>query len=166
MVVEHTSEPALDLIHRDGYRYLLEEDPAHDDLTFLARWSWVGALGPHLYALGDSASELPSARFVATDPTGALAVRLAAARTLPGAPRSLSCGEPTRIPAGRRGTWIRFSDAAAEARLFVAADLAPLPVRGAVFVAPGLAERGTITLTCTGAAALDVVKVVDAGPSG
>ena len=42
----------------------------------MERWRWVGALGPHLYGLADSASRLPAADLLATDPGPSLAGRL------------------------------------------------------------------------------------------
>lgn len=166
MVSAHTVDVAYDLIHRDGYRYLVQVDAAHDDLRFLSRWRWVGALGPHLYAIADSPAQLSGSQFVATNEVGALA-RLESGGTVVAGSRLLRCDRPTRFPSGRRGTWIRFAELPPDARVFVSADLVPLPVRRAVFVGPELAARGQLTLSCTGAESLGVEGVIDApGPFG
>ena len=161
MVTTHTQDAALDAIHRDGYRYLLMVDPLNDDLGFMTRWRWVGALAPHLYGLADSASRLPPAGVVATDP-GPRAGHEAPPGTLgSGAPGTVTCGLGTRVRAGGSGTWLLFADPASNARVSVG-GLAPVPARRAVFVAPALDENGTLVLTCSGAASLPVARVVDA----
>jgi hypothetical protein len=161
MVTTHAQDAALDAIHRDGYRYLLMVDPLHDDLGFMTRWRWVGALAPHLYGLADAASRLPRAGVVATDPDPRLAARLGRAPSVPGAPDALTCGLGARARAGEAGTWLLFADPASGARVSIG-GLAPVPARRAVFVAPALYENGTIVLTCSGAASLQVARVVDA----
>ena len=161
MVTDHAQDAALDAIHRDGYRYLLMVDPIHDDLGFTTRWRWIGALAPHLYGLADSAARLPRADLVATDPDAQLTAGLDRAPSVPGAPRALTCGMDTRMRSGGSGTWLLFADSAPGARVGVG-GLAPVPGRRAVFVAPGLAENGTIVLRCTGAEYLSVRRIVDA----
>ncbi len=167
MVSANTVDVAYDLIHRDGYRFLMQVNPAHDDLGFLSRWRWVGALAPHLYAIGDSPTHMSDSGFMATNDDSALAAaRLEAGSTILADARPLQCDEPNRFPSGKRGTWIRFSEPPPSARVFVS-DLVPLPVRRAVFVAPELAERGKLTVTCTGADSLAVDEMIDApGPLG
>lgn len=165
MVTEQTQDVAFDLIHRDGYRHLLTTDPAHGDLSFLSRWRWVAATAPHMYGLADSAAELPSAAVVATDPDPELAARLEQAPTLRRAPQEIVCGRGTRLPSGRRGTWLRLGAAPPEARLFVG-DRAPVPARRAVFLASASVPDGSLMVTCTGAAALPLERAADApGPS-
>ena len=161
MVTTHAQDAALDAIHRDGYRYLLVNDPLRDELGFMTRWRWVGALAPHLYGLADAVSRLPPAGVVATDPDPQLAATLRRAPSVRGAPDTVTCGLGERARAGRLGTWLLFDKATPSARLSVG-GLAPLPVRRAVFVAPGIDERGTIVFACSGAEHLSLRRVVDA----
>lgn len=165
MVREQTARIAYDLIHRDDYRFLVQVDPTHDDLGFLSRWRWVGALGPHLYAIADSPTQLSGSRFVSTNELGAVRAQLMSGRPLATGPGPITCGRPLRIPSGRRGTWIRFAELKRDARVYVSGALAPLPLRRLAFVAPELAERGTLTVTCSGTESVAVAEVVDApGP--
>jgi len=162
MVTEHSQDVALDLIHRDRYRHLLMSDPAHDDLSFLSRWPLVAATAPHLYGLADSAADLPAAAaVVATDPDPELAARLDRAPELRRAPQEIVCGRGTRLPSGRRGTWLRFEEPPAGARLFVG-DRAPVPVRRAVFLESASVPDGSLVVTCSGVWALPLERVVDA----
>jgi Dolichyl-phosphate-mannose-protein mannosyltransferase len=163
MVTEQTKDIAFDLIHRDGYRHLLMVDPVHDELAFMERWRWVGALGPHLYGLADSPARLPEAPLVTADPGRRLSARLGRARVVRGAPGVITCGRATRIPAGREGTWIHLAELPRDARLFVG-ELAPVPARSFVFVSPSLAEDGAFVARCSGAQSLSVRRVVDAPP--
>lgn len=104
MMTEHAQDAALGQIHRDGYRYLLMVDPWHDDLGFMNRWPWVGALAPHLYALGDSVERLPQTGLVTTYPNARLAARLHRAPSVAGAPRAIRCGSATLVRVGASGT--------------------------------------------------------------
>jgi hypothetical protein len=165
MVTEHAPGTAYDLIHGDGYRHILVVDAAHDDLGFMARWGWVSSLGPHLYGVADAAAELPRSPLVAVESDAGLARRLAASPPVPGAPATIPCDEPTALPSGSRGTWIRLEEPGPGARLFVG-DRAPVPAREAIFVAPPLSRDGTVVVTCTGADALRVAGVVDAAAPG
>lgn len=164
MVTAWSQDVAFDLIHRDGYRYLLMVDPAHDDLAFMERWRWVGALGRHLYGLADTAADLPRADVVSTDPDPGLSARLGRAASLPGSPESIRCGGGTPVETGEEGTWIVLDEPAPGARVFVGAR-APVPARGAVFVSPRLTSGGIVTVGCSGATRLAVRRVV-AAPGG
>jgi 4-amino-4-deoxy-L-arabinose transferase-like glycosyltransferase len=159
MVTGQAQDAALDAIRKDGYRYMLLADPP-DELGFLARWDWVGALGPHLYGIAESAARLPRADFVSTSDPRPIA-RLDREPSVPDTPDTLTCGVGTRVRGGREGTWLLISDPAPVAWLSVG-GLAPLPARDAVFVAPALEENGTIVVTCSGARSLTVRRVVDA----
>ncbi len=161
MVTGHARDAGLDAIHEDGYRYLLVAEPQREDLGLLDRWQWVGALGPHLYGLGDHASQAPPAELVATDPGRKLSATLERATPVDGAPGALECSEGTRIRAGRSGTWLLFADVSRGARVSVD-DLAPVPARRAVFVSPALAEKGTFVVSCAGRGELALVRVVNA----
>ncbi len=161
MVTSHALDASLEAIHRDGYRYLLVADPVQEDLDFMTRWRWVGALAPHLYGIADAGARLPRGGVVATDPDPPLAARLDRAPSVPGPPDAVTCGVGTRVRAGRSGTWLLFADPAPGARISIA-GLAPVPARRAVFVGPDLDENGTIVMTCSGAAFLQVAGVVDA----
>jgi hypothetical protein len=150
MVVDTFARATYESMHRDAYRHLLVADPSDTDLRPLTRWRWLGALGPHTYGIADTANELPGSRFVATDsrplPVGRLARRDVHVR----------CGRPIRIPSGAHGTLIRLQETFPTTRVTVSADLAPLPARRALFVAPGLATAGSIPLTCSGRRSLRV----------
>jgi hypothetical protein len=161
MVTAWSQDVAFDLIHRDGYRYLLMADAAHDDLAFMGRWRWVSALGRHLYGLADTAAALPRADVVSTDPAPGLSARLGRASSLPASPESIRCGVATPVRTGADGTWILLDDPAPGARVFVGAR-APVPARGAVFVSPRLAAGGIVMVGCSGAERLAVRRVIAA----
>ena len=161
MVTAHARDAGFDAIHDDGYRYLLVAEPQTEDLGFMGRWQWVGALAPHLYGLADVASQVPPSELLATDPGPDLAHTLEGAAPVPGTPGTLKCGAGTRIRAGRSGTWLLFAGAAPGARVSVD-DLAPVPARRAIFVAPALAEDGTLVVSCAGRDELGLLRVVDA----
>jgi len=165
MVMEHIADASYDRIARGDYRTLLLPDAAHDDLDFLARWRWVGALSPHLYAIGERPAELSGARFLATDEGAEFSVRQRVGRPVQAGGRTISCDRPVRLRSGTRGTWIRLVESDPNARVFVSGKLVPLPARRILFVSAELAHRGVLTLTCTGTAALSVAAVVNApGP--
>jgi hypothetical protein len=161
MVTAHARDAGLDAIHDDGYRYLLVAEPEREDLGFMDRWAWVGALGPHLYGLGDVASQVPPAYVLVTDPGRKLAARLDRAAPVVGAPGELKCSAGTRIRAGRSGTWLLFPDASPGARVSVD-GLAPVPARRAVYASPALAEDGTLVVSCAGRDQLVLLRVVNA----
>jgi hypothetical protein len=163
MVTAHARDAGLDAIHDDGYRYLLVADPQSEDLGFMDRWGWVGALGPHLYGLADVATRLPDTDLLATNPGPSLADALDHAAPVVGPPGSLKCSVGTRIRAGRSGTWLLFAEAAPGARVTVD-GLAPVPARSAVFASPRLAEDGTLVVSCEGRDELGLLRVVDAPP--
>ena len=148
---------AFERIRNEDYRYLLVVDPLELDTTALDPWPWLGSLGPHSYALADSPGELRGARFVATDVLPVNGTPLGKAR--------VRCDEIVRIPAGARGTWILSATPSPAALALPESGLAPLPLRGAVFVASSLADAGELAVTCSGASSV-VVDLVDApGPS-
>jgi Dolichyl-phosphate-mannose-protein mannosyltransferase len=157
MVVDATKDTSYDPIQRNGYRYILEAQPAEEDLKPLARWRWLGALTPHLYAIAENATELRGSQFVGTDDPSALST---AHRTLQRGV-TIVCGTPKRVRSGRSGTLILISDPSPGDRVSVSDELAPLPTRRAVFVAPELATGGTLTLACSGRPSL-VVDVLEA----
>ena len=154
MVTDHATDVALDLIHQDGYRHLPVRDPALDDLAFLSRWRWVGALAPHLYELADTPAELPRAEVVAIDPDPGLAARLDAGAERSGRHRRRSSAGGARVsrPAAReRGSaWAPHLPR----HVSLVGGRAPLPVRRAVFVAPAASPDGSLVVTCTGVPAL------------
>jgi hypothetical protein len=161
MVTAHARDAGLDAIHDDGYRYLLVAEPQSEDLGFMDRWQWVGALAPHLYGIADDAAQLPRAYLVATDPGRGLEARLDRAEPVDGAPGALKCSAGTRIRAGRSGTWLLLADAAPGARVSVD-GLAPVPARHAVFASPALTRDGTLVVSCAGPDQLDLLRVLDA----
>jgi hypothetical protein len=139
MIIRENEPRAWDLIREAGSTYLLVGDPETVDHAPLARWRWLGSLAPHSYALADTPRGLRAAAFVATDAPGPL-------------------------PAGRRGTWLRPREQRPAARLAVG-DLAPLPLRRALYASPKLAQDGRLPVSCTGARAL-TLDLVDAGGPG
>jgi hypothetical protein len=157
MVVERNREAAFDAIEENDYRYLLLADPAGEDLTSLSRWPWIGSIGPHSYAIAADATGVAGSQLVATDDPRALTSR---GRPLGRAMR-IPCGTATRVPSGRRGTLLRLTDPSPGVRLGASDDLGPVPGRRWIFVGPSLAGAGSLTLTCSGRAAL-VVDAYDA----
>jgi hypothetical protein len=148
---------SYDALRADGYRHLVVADPADADLAPLARWPWVGALGPHSYALADTAEGLRPSRFVGTDEIDAMQPN---GRTLRRGARVV-CGSPTSVPAGRLGTEIRIRNQSPRGRVSVSDALAPLPARRALFVGRELGRDGSLTVTCSGRRAL-LIDVLDA----
>jgi hypothetical protein len=161
MLVFENDAFSFDLVHEQGYRYLLVGEPLTADFAPFERWRWLGSLGPHTYALADAPRELGDARFVATNAPHPLESTAGIRRNL-----RIPCDADVRIPAGRRGTWIQPLTDAPAARLAVSDELAPLPTRQSLFAARELATDGRLTVHCTGAPSL-VVNVFDAaGPTG
>jgi len=163
MVVTPNESFAYDLIHDQGYRFLLAAPRAADDLGFLWRWQWLGALGPHTFALADSPTTLPSSSFISTYDRTWVDERAGSAKRLESAFR-LPCGHRRQIPAGVRGTWLRIADADPNTRLSALDSLVSLPVRRAVYVGPALARAGHISIACSGTRSVRVLEVVDRGP--
>ncbi len=149
---------AYDLIHDQGYRHMVVWEP-HEGIEYLSRWRWVGALGTKTYAIADTREQLEPASFVATD-----AAAVPSGRTL-ARDLEVRCGTPLQVPAGERGTWILFESPPSTARIGVDPELAPLPARSAVFVAPSLAEDGRVVVACDAAPSLRITRVVSAGLS-
>lgn len=158
MIVVENEPFAYDLVHDADYEYLVAGDPAGMDPKPLERWGWLGSLAPHSYAIAESPEELRGAEFVATDSVVRSDSTTRLQRNL-----RIPCGEPINIPAGSEGTWILPKSEARDALLTVSEELAPLPGRRALFVAPRLARDGKVLVSCVGPPAL-VVDVVDAPP--
>lgn len=156
MLVFQNDVFSFDLIHEQGYRYLLVSDPLTADFAPFERWTWLGSLGLHTYALADTPSDLRDARFIATDVPSPMESARSIRRDL-----RIPCESFVRVPAGRRGTWIQPVTKARDARLTVSDELAPLPTRTSLFAARELATNGTLTVRCTGAPSL-VVEVFEA----
>jgi hypothetical protein len=157
MVVESNAELSYDTIHREAYRHLLVAYPSDTDLSPLARWRWLGALGPQMYGVADRRDELPESRFIATDSRFPPEGRIVRRR------RRIRCGETTGIPSGKRGTLIRVAQPSPTTQVTVSAELAPLPARRMLFVAPELADAGVVPVTCSGPSSM-LVDIFD-GPS-
>ncbi len=151
---------AYDLIRDQGYRHLMVASPMSTGLDFLSRWQWIGALGPHTYGIADSPDRLPQASFVAADDAGSPGKR--GERVTTGL--HVPCDRTVRVPSGTSGTWLRLQPAPAGALVSVSSELAPLPARATMFVAPELARARELALSCTGADSLAIAEVVDAGP--
>jgi hypothetical protein len=163
MVVDANESFAYDLIHDTGYRHVLVADPSTTNLVFLSRWRWIGALGPHTFAVADDAGELPATRFVGSDEPPAQRY-LDRGRILDPNGFRLACGRRSSVPAGDRGTWIELRDPPERARIAVLDDVLALPARAHVFVDAGLASGGSIPLTCEGTSSLVVLRVVAGRP--
>ena len=157
MIATKNERFAYDLLYDANYLYLVVADPTLFDAAALDRWRWIGSIGPHSYTLASVPHELADAWFVATDAPGP-----PRAGTLLRQGLRIPCGQQAaRIPAGVRGTWIVSTTRTLDARVEVSANLAPLPVRRALFVATELGRGGEVTLSCEGTPAL-VVDVIDA----
>jgi len=164
MVVGDNVPFAYDLIRDNAYRHLLIAQPRETDLGFVDRWTWIGALTEHVYAIADDPSELSSAMFATTNDRAEVEAHLARSAALIAAPNRVPCGERIRIPAGSRGTWIELVDPPENALIAVPGSLGPLPARRFIFVSSELVNEGRVTITCTGADSLSIVRVRDAGP--
>ena len=157
MVVEGDERVAYDAMHANDYRYLLVDNPLEADLGPLSRWRWLGALGPHSYALADGVAQLGTSQFVSTDDPSALdSLERALSRTT-----RIQCETPMRLRSGRNGTLIRISNPSRDGLVSVSDQLAPLPTRRAMYVGPRLTSAGFLSLECSGQNAL-VVDTFDA----
>ena len=158
---------AYDLMHEQGYRYFLSADPENGDLERLNRWRFVAVLDRNLYALADRTADLSPSLAVATDDPNVLPRVSGLPRAEPKSLR-ITCERPTTIRSGSLGTWIRFATPIEpRAQLTVSSELAPLPVRRFVYVAPELASGGKLTLTCRGVPSLVAESIEDGpGPGG
>ena len=162
MAVRATEEAtAYDLMHEQGYDYFLSAGPQRGDLERLNRWRYVGALDRNLYALADRTAGLADWLTVATDDMPLVPGR-SVTRHL-----RLRCGRPGSIRSGAKGTWIFFAPSEPRAQLTVSTELAPLPVRRAVYVASALASGGRLALTCAGVPFLRILGLRHVGgPAG
>ena len=161
----HENEPfAYDLVHAGPYAHLFVYEPDEADLGFTSRWSWIGALGEHTYALGDDPGEVSAAPFVTTEHGADVDAHLARSAAI-GSPRTIDCGRTVRLPAGSEGTWLELRDPPSGARIAIPA-LAPLPARALAYVAADATGEGVATITCSGAERLAVAKIWNAGRVG
>jgi Dolichyl-phosphate-mannose-protein mannosyltransferase len=151
MVVDRREQVVLDTLHRDGYHRLLVNKPEETDLRPLERWRWLASVSENVYGVADSLGELPSSPLLATD-----AADVASGQALRRGVHVACTGVSTRVPSGTQGTLVRVSDPRAETRMWVSDQLAPLPVRRAILVAPELATNGTVALRCTGPTSLTI----------
>ena len=159
MVVDRNAEISYDLIQRHGYRYLVVAAPDEADLGFLARWRWVGALGPHTYGIAEDVRGLPESGAIATDEPAGVHPGDAL-----GSGVTVRCGETTTVPTGERGTLFVLGKPSAAGKLNVSDRLAPMPTRKLIYVAPGVSEGGRLSLGCSGPASLDVDVYEAAAP--
>jgi hypothetical protein len=165
MVVPGDEPVAYDLIDAGPYAHLIVYAPDETDLGFTSRWSWIGALGEHTYAIGDDPGEVSAAHLVTTDRGAHVDAHLARAPSI-GSPRTIDCGSPARLPAAAsQGTWIELKDPPRSARIAVP-WLALLPARELVYVAPELADDGSIAISCGGVDRLRVTAVRNAPALG
>jgi hypothetical protein len=161
MVVERNADASYDLAYEAGYRHVAVRRPDEEDLAPLARWRWIGAVGPHTYVVSDSAREIEAADLRATD--GASAARRG---TLLRGDVNVDCGAPVRLPAGASGTWLLARGGPARAaRIAASRSLAPVPLRHATYVASRLSTGGALTISCAGTDAIELDVVAAAPPS-
>jgi hypothetical protein len=151
MVVDQREREALDALHRERYHRLLVRQPEETDPRLLARWPWVASVTENVYGIGDGLDELPASPLLATDRAG-----IASGRILRRAVRVPCDGNPTTIPSGAHGTLVRLSNAGSTSRIWASDDLAPLPARRTILVAPVLAKGGHLILRCSGGPALTI----------
>ena len=162
-MVPPSHEPfAFDLIDAQPYAHLLVYQPDDTDLKFTSRWSWIGALGAHTYAIGDDPSYVGGAPFLTTNHGAEVDAHLARAASV-GSPGTIDCERPVSVSGGSQGTWLELSDPPPSARVAVP-SLAPLPARQLFHVAPELAEGGSFTVACSGAERLSIARAWDARP--
>ena len=147
-------------LHSRGYRTFFAWDPAVDALWPATQWPWIGALGPHTFALGESRSDLRGAMVSSTDDVSAFA---ADGRRVPH-PASIRCGDVTEIASQSGSLWLRLGPAGRDARVGVlAAGLGALPARSVLMMSPHVASGGVIGLECAGAATITILDAVE-GP--
>jgi len=146
MVVDRKEQEALDALRSERYHRLLVRQPEETDLRAFARWPWIAALSENVYGVAEDLDELPTSPLLATDSADGIAPGRALRRGL-----HLPCdGRPTTIPSGPDGTLVRVSNDAPATRVWASDELAPLPARRAILLAPELATGGTLTLRCSG----------------
>ncbi|TMB59507.1 MAG: hypothetical protein E6J49_15075 [Chloroflexi bacterium] len=153
--------PAASDIDFSRYTILHAWDPDRDPLWPAARSPWIGAIGAHTWALGRSFADLRGAVLASTDDESAY---MGAARNgvpILSQPTKVTCDRETTLDAGRAGTWLRLDGTNRDARVRVSSDLAPVPARGVIVVAPG---SGQLRVRCSGAAAIVIVAALDAAP--
>ena len=153
--------PAASGIDFSRYTILHAWDPDRDPLWPAARSPWIGAIGAHTWALGRSFADLRGAILASTDDESAY---MGAARNgvpILSQPTKVTCDRETTLDAGRAGTWLRLDGTNRDARVRVSSDLAPVPARGVIVVAPG---SGQLRVRCSGAAAIVIVAALDAAP--
>jgi 4-amino-4-deoxy-L-arabinose transferase-like glycosyltransferase len=132
--------------------------PATSRVSILGSWDWIAPVTPDAYRVGDRPTAMGS---------GVLWSRSTpqSARTAPAiSSLTIACGSgPTGVLSDTgQGAWLLIEPASEpEARLWVADDLAPIPVRGAVWLPPGTVPR----LRCMGASAVTVRDVAGIGPT-
>jgi hypothetical protein len=153
MVPVRNQEVAYDLMYRHGYRFLLASSPATSDLTRFARWRWIGALGPHTYALSATTAP-PSSPFLATNDLRSAPRHASGARRI-----GWLCKRKLRLSPDR-ATWIVLEPPEPLARVSVAQSLAPLPARRVIFVAPAATRGERPSLSCSGTRALSIKAIV------
>jgi len=146
MVVDRKEQEALDALRSERYHHLLVRQPEETDLRAFARWPWIAALSENVYGVAEDLDELPTSPLLATDSADGIAPGRALRRGL-----HLPCdGRPTPIPSGPDGTLVRVSNDAPATRVWASDEVAPLPARRAILLAPELATGGTLTLRCSG----------------
>jgi hypothetical protein len=161
MVVDRNAAISFDAIKRERYRHVLLANPGDTDLRLLARWKWLASLDQNIYGLADTAAELPKSSLVVTDDVSALPSGRSLRRKI-----RVPCGVPAKLPSGERGTLILLSDPDPDVRVSLSDELASLPARRAVFVAPELAAAGEVSFSCFGRNALTLDVLDGAFPEG
>jgi hypothetical protein len=151
----------------DPYRLLASFNPHEDPLWVLRAWPWTGVLSSRVYVMGSLAEDLRGAPLLATDDGDAYAAARAEGRRLVTAPLTVPCGIPdaVEIPRGTSMTWLRLRQVGVHspARIYLASELAPLPVRSVIAVDAGLAgDSSRLRLACLGASSVTVEEVSDA----
>lgn len=151
MVVDRVAEPAWQTLRNDGYRHIFVRRPRVSGLAPLERWSWLSMVSQHVYGVADSRSQLPASPIAATDDVAALP----SSRVLRRGVR-IRCGQRAFVPSGERGTQLRPAGSGPRARITVTDSYAPVPPRKAILIAPELASRGRLSITCAGVRSMTI----------
>lgn len=152
------------------YPIMIATDPTIDPIWLVARWPWMGVLGPRTYVVGDRADQLRGAGLVATDtlPGTGTGPGAGEGSQLLGGPVVLRCDPDVAldVPPGVQGTWITLEGGAPrEARIRVSPTLAPILARRTVVASVAVAPPGEhLKLSCTGADSLVIERVDDRAP--
>ena len=145
-----------------GYELFAIVDPYSRDLELAKAWRWIGAVGPHTYRVGDSASAITPAEILATIDLAAYEDARQRGTIVADGPIAVTCGSPLELATGGSGaTWILVSpDMSPDLRVIASSSPAPLPVTPVLVLATPPGE--TVTIDCIGPGSLVLSEIVAA----